>query len=95
MSIEGIGCYDDYEIYSTTMSGFSRGIGGSVSGETETDGGSKVSAEAHVSHESENSGKVSGSISGGVERKPDGSCSGKVEGKISWEKDFNLVVIKA
>ena len=94
MSIEGIGCYDGYETYSATLPGFSRGVGGSVSGEAETDGSSKVSAEAHVSHESENNGKVSGSDSGGVERKPDGSCSGRVEGKISWEKDFNLAAIK-
>ena len=41
MSIDGIGYYDDY-------SEFSRGVGGSVSGEADVEGNSKISAVKHV-----------------------------------------------
>lgn len=95
MSIEGMGSCDDYDAYSMSMRRFEgRSTGGSISGETESNGTSKVSAEAHISHESKDGGRITGSVSGDIERRADGNYSGRAEGRVSWEKEFHPFAIK-
>lgn len=63
-------------------------IGGSVKGEANIDGNSKIEAEAHATHKGDDGSKTTGSVSISGERDSSGKISGEVKGEVRYEKEF-------